>query len=118
MSLSSKTAARNGRVAGPPTDFASGAKPSPASNIPVPEITMMAPEALPAATMRPCNLPPEIDHHKRGVRVGTEPPPPNRASASLAVLGPELDTDHAVVITAAVTMMANAMLLSPCTVPA
>jgi hypothetical protein len=57
-------------------------------------------------------VPTEIGHHKRGMRVGMELlPPPNRASASLAVLGPELDTDHAVVITAAVTMMANAMLL-------
>jgi len=40
--------------------------------------------------------------------VGTKLPPPNRASALLALLGP--DTDHAVVIAAA-AMIAMVMIL-------
>jgi len=47
-------------------------------------------------------------HHKRCVCVGTKLPPPNRASALLALLGP--DTDHAVVIAAA-AMIAMVMIL-------
>jgi hypothetical protein len=53
----------------------------------------------------------EIDHHKRCVCVGTKLPPPSRTSALLALPGPEIDSDHAVVIAAAAMKMAIAMLL-------
>jgi hypothetical protein len=45
------------------------------------------------------------------VWVGTTLPPPNRASALLALLGPEIDTDQAVVIAAAAMMIAMVMVL-------
>lgn len=53
----------------------------------------------------------QADHHKRCVRVGTRLPPPNRTSALLALPGPEIDTDHAVVIAVVAMMIAIVILL-------
>jgi hypothetical protein len=50
------------------------------------------------------------DHHKTNVCVGTTLPPPNRISALLGP-GPEIDTDHAVVIAAAAMMIAMVIAL-------
>ena|SRR5215469_1636222 len=46
------------------------------------------------------------DHHKTNVCIGTALPPPSRMST----LGPDVDTDHAVVIAAAAIMTAMVML--------
>src|SRR5215475_11561330 len=53
----------------------------------------------------------QADHHKRCVCVGTRLPPPNRTSALLALPGPVIDTDHAVVTAAAAMMIPIVMLL-------
>ena len=50
-------------------------------------------------------------HHSTTLCIGTALPPPSRVSTLLGALGPEIDSDHAVVIAAAAMMMASVMLL-------
>jgi hypothetical protein len=50
-------------------------------------------------------------HHRTNVCIGTVVTPPTRMSILLALPGPDVDTDHAVVIAAAAMMIAMVTLL-------
>jgi hypothetical protein len=50
-------------------------------------------------------------HHRTNVCIGTVVPPPTRMSILLALPGPDVDTDHAVVIVAAAMMITIVTLL-------